>query len=271
VRGAAVPAYALALSAGASTGLPATGEDLDGDRTPDSCDPDDDGDGVDDGDDDCPGVPNGPLSGATPLAGGGFVRTWLAAGPYTTGVSTGGCRPSDDALAGEDAWAVDPAWAPSLGDDAGGLVWTVQSLGSDVFDMLAPVRAAGGTWSSVPAPREGYAFVRIVNPGAERAVTLAVGADDGVFAWWNGARVLDVADCQGVNADQFRADVLLRTGDNDLLLKVRDQGGGWGLAARLLGADGMPVTDVAVIPGATLPTQGDRDGDGLGDACDPVP
>jgi hypothetical protein len=92
-----------------------------------------------------------------------------------------------------------------------------------------------------------------------------------VFAWWNGARVLDVADCQGVNADQFRADVLLRTGDNDLLLKVRDQGGGWGLAARLLGADGMPVTDVAVIPGATPPTQGDRDGDGIGDACDPVP
>ena len=100
-----------------------------------------------------------------------------------------------------------------------------------------------------------------------------MGADDGVFAWWNDVRVLDVASCQGVNTDQFQASVDVVAGWNTLLLKVRDWGGGWGVQARLLDG-GVPVTDLELSlspDGSWAPDQSDRDGDGIGDACDPAP
>ncbi len=264
---APVDGYALTIAVGASTGLaaPLDGSDDDGDGAPESCDTDTDGDGVDNLDDDCPDVSNGPETPVPSLSADGFVTDWLAVGPFVGGVSTLDCRPSEDAFVGEDEVGEDTAIAPVMGDPAGGLFWTAWVLDSNSFDLL--------NFASVGAPREAYALVYLESPTA-RTLTLAVGADDGVFAWWNGVQVMDVSACQGVNADQFTASVEARAGMNTLLFKVRDQGGGWGLAARFYEADGARVSDLvpSLSPaGGWAPGQSDRDGDGIGDYCDSEP
>jgi hypothetical protein len=145
-------------------------------------------------------------------------------------------------------------------------VWSAHLLDTNLFDLYA-------AYGSVPAPREAYALVYLRSDTA-RTLTLAVGSDDGVFAWWNGEKVLDEAGCQGVNADQFQAPVAVVAGWNTLLLKVRDAGGAWGLAARFYAEDGSVVSDLepSLVPGASwTPEQSDADGDGTGDACDPSP
>lgn len=258
VNGVAVPGYTVAVGVGSSAELDAdAGDDLDDDGEPDSCDTDRDGDGVGDAEDTCPDVSNGPDT-VLALDDDGYVVTWLGAGPFTGDASTGDCRPAEDARVGEDG----EDFAPSPGAAAGDVAWDVNFLSSYHFDLLG--------YASVDAPREAYGMVYLDSPSA-RTATLAVGADDGVFAWWNGEQVLDVSSCQGVVADQFQASVEVAEGVNTLLLKVRDQGGGWGLSARLLDADGAAITDLAPLldpEGAWLPDQADSDGDGTGDVCE---
>lgn len=258
IADADVPAYHLDLSTvdPATLGAPA-GVDADADAVPDSCDADDDNDGVDDAADDCPTVSNGPASAPYALSSDGFVTTWLTAGPFTGDSHTGECRPSDAARVGEDG-----ALAPTLSAGAGTATWIAQ-LGAAAVDLTAD-------YGTVAAPREAYAFVYLRADAAQDA-TLKIGADDGVFAWWNGARVIDASSCQGVNTDQFTAPVTISAGVNTLLIKVYDQGGGWGLIARLTDGSGAPIT--TLVPQldpdpAWRPDQTDTDADGVGDICE---
>lgn len=264
VNGGAVPGYTVAVATESSADVDApVGDDLDSDGAPDSCDLDRDGDGVGDIDDTCPDVSNGPDT-VLALGSTGYVRTWLVAGPFTGDPSADACRPAVAARVGEDA----VGFAPTIGDatpgDASGPVsWRAHLLTGNSFDFNVD-------YSFVSAPREGYALVYLWSESS-RVLTLSVGADDGVFAWWNNDLVLDVASCQGVVADQFQTPVDVLVGWNQLLLKVRDNGGGWGHNARFLDAGGGAVTDL--VPGldalgAWRPDQTDTDGDGDGDACD---
>lgn len=259
LTGAAIDGYALAIATADTEdlGLDVTGTDSDRDAVPDTCDADLDGDGIDNATDNCPTVSNGPATPAPALSADGYVRTWLAAGPFTGGVTTGECRPSEEPFVGEDA-----DLAVTLGDPAGDETWTAALLGGDRFDMAS-------RYSSAAAPREAYALVYL-RDDVDETLTLSLGADDGVFAWWNGEQVLDVASCQGVVADQFQAPVEALAGWNTLLVKVRDWGGGWGTAARLL-REGAPAAELepSLVPGASwTPDQSDADGDGVGDVCE---
>ncbi len=257
-----VPDYVLEITTPDPTaiGAPSSGADTDADSVPDTCDTDIDGDGLDNDLDNCPDVSNGPLTPAPTLSSSGYIRHWLSAGPFTDGVTTAECRPSEEALVGEDG-----ELAPSVADPAGDLVWTYALLSSDTYDFTVPYG-----WAT--PSRESYTVVYLQSASA-RDLTLSLGADDGVFAWWNGVQVLDVGSCQGVNADQFQAAVSVSVGWNTLLVKVRDWGGGWGQAVRFLDA-GVAVTDLvpSLSPdGAWTADQGDHDGDGIGDVCDAEP
>ncbi len=262
LTGADIPTYTLdiALGTGAEAFPISAADDPDGDGLPDRCDPDRDGDGALDEDDNCPDIGNGPLTPPLAPSAAGFLRDWLVLAPIVGTVSPYACLPSLDELTGGDA-----ALAPSLGDPEADLVWQAHLGTSDVFDFLPD-------FGFVEAPREVYAHTYVFS-AAERATTLAVGADDGVRAWLEGAVVLDIETCQGTNIDQFQVPVTLLAGWNRLTVKVRDQGGGWGLAVRFLDA-GVPVTDLelSISPdGSWAPDQSDADGDGLGDLCDPTP
>ncbi len=257
-----VPDYVLEITTPdpSAIGAPTSGADTDADAIPDTCDTDLDGDGLANDLDNCPELSNGPDTPAPTLSSSGYIRHWLSAGPFTGGETTAECRPSEQAFVGEDS-----PLAPAVADPAGDLVWTYALLSSDTYDFTVPYG-----WAT--PSRESYTLVYLQS-ATSRDLTLALGADDGVFAWWNGVQVLDVGSCQGVNADQFQAAVTVNAGWNTLLVKVRDWGGGWGQAVRFLDA-GVAVTDLvpSLSPdGAWTADQGDHDGDGIGDVCDAEP
>lgn len=235
-------------------------DDADGDGLANVCDPDADDDGVLNEVDDCPTVPNG--GGVVTLRPDdrGFLRDWIAVGPLVGRRSTDRCRPVGDRLAPTDAEAV-----PALADPVEGEHWRVLQSRDARVDLVAPYGGAA-------APREAY-LANWVFSETERSVLLALGPDDGAFAWLNGELVLEDPRCQGTNIDAITAPVTLRAGWNALLVKVYDQGGGWGVFARFRD-DAGPLLDLEVSlaeGGPWRPAQGDRDGDGLGDVCDPRP
>ncbi|MFT4977794.1 MAG: cysteine-rich repeat protein [Myxococcota bacterium] len=259
--GGEVTAYTLTATSGDSSehDLPlTTSEDADGDGLIDDCDGDRDGDGLDNDDDNCPDLPNGPDNIAPTVDSSGFIRHWLAAGPFTGESSPSGCLPSYTERTGDDA-----ATAPALGDEADGLRWAVHIATSSLLELTAD-------YASVGAPREVYAATYLYSDST-RDVTLGLGPDDGARAWLNGVVVLEVTGCQGVSRDQFTADVTLEAGWNRLMVKIYDQGGGWGTYVRFLDGDGDPITDLELSLSPDGPwgfDQTDSDGDGVGDACD---
>ncbi len=265
--GRPVPTYTLSVDVGAdSCGLDypfTTDDDPDGDGVPSICDADDDGDGFDDTEDNCPETPNGPGTPPLYVDDQGFLRTWLVAGPYAAlpaGGNGGSCEVSDEDPLGDEAQAI-----PQLGALAGENTWFAYFDTNARFNFLAVM---GG-----PTPREVYAAAWVRSDTA-RTATLAMGIDDGGRAYWNGEEVFEVGSCQGTNIDQFKAPVEVDAGWNRLLIRVRDQGGGWALYARLLDEAEVPISGLEVSltgPESFSPGQEDTDGDGLGDWCDPTP
>ena len=164
---------------------------------PDRCDDDRDGDGVDDIDDDCPDIPDGP--DADPLApdDDGFFRQWLAAGPFTGTDSAKSCLPSEDMLVADD----DALVRPAIGDAAGDHQWRVLWGTGSRVELLTD-------FATADAPREVY-LATYVYTDADRALTLAVGPDDGARVWLGGERVLDIDGCQAATVDQYQADITL--------------------------------------------------------------
>ncbi len=238
-----------------------TEQDPDGDGVPDDCDSDRDGDGVTNEDDNCPDIPNGPDMAALSPSEDGYLRVWLAAGPFAGTESTQDCLPSYDNLLGDDDASVEP----SLGQDAGDAVWTVLWSWEDRVDYLED-------FATVDAPREIYTAV-YVHSEAQRELTLALGPDDGVRAWLNGDLLMEESGCQGTVVDYFSTQATLLAGWNLVLLKVRDQGGEWGIYARFKD-DGEPITDLelSLSPDGTWESnQEDSDADGIGDVCDSSP
>lgn len=265
-----VPAYTLTLISGDSCSEagppPDPTQDLERDGIADVCDDDDDNDGVLDTSDNCPAAPNGPQQ---PLpwdtSDDGFVRLWLVLGPFTSGVTPGGCEPSLDSFAGMN----DSDVAAAIGDSVGATPWFAHYTWPQQSAVLRFT-----DWFMPTAPREAYAMTWLYAPNVRNGV-LAIGADDGLRVWFNGDEVGMNAGCQGVATDQFKYPVTVQQGWNRLLTKVYDGGGGWGQVVRVYYQDEMtPMTDLDVSIAGPMPwldNQGDLDMDGIGDICDPDP
>jgi len=81
---------------------------------------------------------------------------------------------------------------------------------------------------------------------APREVQLLVGSDDGVRVWLNGELVHDANVFRPFLQDQDRLTASLKSGWNDLLVKVSQGGGDWSVRVRIVGPDGRPVPGLRV-------------------------
>ena len=90
-----------------------------------------------------------------------------------------------------------------------------------------------------------------VNPAQEREAVLEIGSDDGVKVWLNGEIVHANNVTRGLQPGQDKVPVKLRSGKNDLLLKVTQGGAGWAACARFRapGGDEIPGLRVQPVPG----------------------
>ena len=255
-----VMSYTLSVQSGESIDfeLPLSdSQDFDGDGLIDECDGDRDGDGLDNAEDNCPDIPNGPSNISPTVDSAGFVRHWMTLGPFDGEQSAKTCLPTDVERLGDDASA-----EPVYGDVVDGRTWQLFISDSAHVNFI-------DEYATVDAPREVYAITWVHTPQA-RDVTLGLGPDDGARVWLNGEVVQEVASCQGVVVDKFTEEVTLDEGWNRLLVKVYDQGGGWGTYLRFL-EEGLPVTGLELSlssSGAWDFDQTDSDGDGIGDVCD---
>jgi len=79
---------------------------------------------------------------------------------------------------------------------------------------------------------------------ASRKAVLSVGSDDFIKVWVNGRQVIGVNRYRGAHQGSDRADVELKAGPNEILLKVGTGLGGWGFFCEILGPDGRPMDDI---------------------------
>jgi hypothetical protein len=75
---------------------------------------------------------------------------------------------------------------------------------------------------------------------------LELGSDDGIKAWLNQEVIHTNNALRGCGPGQDKVNAMLRQGWNELMLKVTNDGGGWGACARLRAPDGGAVTGVRV-------------------------
>lgn len=82
-----------------------------------------------------------------------------------------------------------------------------------------------------------YALTYIYSPQDQEAV-LSIGSDDGCVIWVNGEKVYAYLAPRVARADEDKANILLRKGWNEVLVKLGQVGGDWGFYIRILGKEG---------------------------------
>lgn len=155
-----------------------------------------------------------------------YISDWWIAGPY-----------AQDGRPGHDLFEV--TFPPEQEHAAAPIDWRRYEPGADLTDwwQVDLAREIGGDNQAA------YLLTRIHASEAQPA-RLELGSDDGITAWLNGEVVHRNNALRGVMPSDDIVDVELRRGVNTLLLKITNDGGGWGASARVRGRDGAALPDV---------------------------
>ncbi|MDF2441335.1 MAG: hypothetical protein JWN98_2319, partial [Abditibacteriota bacterium] len=87
-----------------------------------------------------------------------------------------------------------------------------------------------------------------------RDVVLELGSDDGTKAWWNGDVVLSENVQRAVAPGQNKVKLAMKSGWNQLMLKITQNNLGWGACARFAQEDGSPVSGLRfAVPSSVSP------------------
>ena len=84
-----------------------------------------------------------------------------------------------------------------------------------------------------------YALTHVYSE-RERVARMLVGSDDGIKVWVNGSLVWGKLAVRGLDPDADRFPVRLRAGWNEILCKVEQGEGKWGVRLRVTWPDGCP-------------------------------
>ncbi len=134
------------------------------------------------------------------------------------------------------------------GDSVGDYDWTLAELPAN-GDINAMLVEAGVLENADQNDVSSYAVITLVAEEAMEGVVMGVSSDDSIKVWLNGEVVHTNAVNRGRGGagsfqDKFNVD--LKKGDNLLMVKVSERGGGWGMYAGI-GAD----VETAYRPGST--------------------
>ena len=117
------------------------------------------------------------------------------------------------------------------GDEVGDYAWTLGEL-PDNGDINAMLLELGVTENADFNDVSSYALITLESATAQPGVTIGVSSDDSVKVWLNGEEVHNNPVNRGRGGadsfqDEFQVDLV--AGDNILLVKVSERGGGWGM------------------------------------------
>lgn len=125
----------------------------------------------------------------------------------------------------------DPGLGRTFAGSAGSISWQQASADSSGrLDLLAALPDA-------PATAVAYALTYVYAPQA-RSTALLVGSDDQVAVWLNGVEIHRHNAARGAVPDEDVVSCQLQAGWNQVLCKVGQNGGGWGLYLRFADPDG---------------------------------
>ena len=139
------------------------------------------------------------------------------------------------------------------GDAVGDYKWILGELPADgnINTMLVNLEVTDNAdFNDVSS----YALITLVSETAQNDVTMRTGSDDSIKVWLNGENVFTNATNRGRSMWQDEFQVNLVAGDNLLLVKVSERGGGWGMhvgieadVTAVYKAPPPPIVDITAI------------------------
>jgi len=119
------------------------------------------------------------------------------------------------------------------GAEVGDYEWTLADLPQDGnLDVIANEIGAAGPFDDITA----YGLVTLVADEAMKGVSLLIGSDDSIKVWLNGEVVHTNAVNRGRSRWQDEFEVDLKRGNNLLMVKCSERGGGWGVYVGIRGS-----------------------------------
>jgi hypothetical protein len=161
-----------------------------------------------------------------------LIQDWYVAGPFSNLAQTGFAT----------------AYAPEKGNvDLKAVYKGIGDKNINWTHILAAGKPATGPGTINLLNRFGvnenacaYAFTKVISD-KDQTVTLFTGSDDTITVWVSGEKVLANEAYRAAVIDSDRVDVKLKKGENSILVKVCQGGGGWEFLMRLGDEYGLPV------------------------------
>jgi hypothetical protein len=116
---------------------------------------------------------------------------------------------------------------PKEGSTVGKYKWAALKIPPTGGDNINPIANTIGAPGNVE-DHSAYAWINVVS-GSDQKVCMAVGSDDSVKVWLNGKVIWANPVNRGAGDFQDRYVVNLKKGNNSLLVKVSERGGGWSM------------------------------------------
>lgn len=184
-----------------------------------------------------------------PLAEGGYLPAFLAAGPKSF---AGGLSEQERLNVGASVMArewveKEASLRPSAGGKVrvGGTEFTWIPVGTEERPSLDLNRALGA--GEVVGDSVAYLVTYLIAPRPMENLTLSLGVDDYLEVYINGKEIFVWDKGGGLVPDQYQAKgIALKQGVNVLVFKSGNGAVGWGVSARFLDVTGTPVDDLVV-------------------------
>jgi len=154
------------------------------------------------------------------------VNVWMLAGPY-----------SEAGKGAKDLMGTVFPPEPGQAADVVEADWKRIDAPDGIVDLLKQAGGAGNT----------AAYLRTtLRVPEEQDILFELGSDDGIKVWLNDTVVHENNAMRGLAIGQDKVKVHLQQGDNLLLMKITQGGGGWAASARIVGADGNSLRGLKI-------------------------